>query len=61
MESQNCAFCEKSLEECNTVKLYQKGCDTINQASEKGGDRVEVKKGEPIKNAGGHTQKNIVC
>ena len=33
MESQNCVFCEKSLEEGNTVKLYPKGCDTINQAS----------------------------
>ena len=45
MESQNCVFCEKYGEECNTVKLYQKGSDTINQASEKRGDRIEVKEG----------------
>ena len=43
MESQTCVFCENSLEECNTVKLYQKGCDTINQASKKIGDRIKVK------------------
>ena len=41
-------FCVKSLEECNIVKLYQKGCDTINQASEKMGDSIEVKEGDRI-------------
>ena len=53
----------KSLEECNIVKLYQKGCDTINQASEKMGDSIEVKEGDRIHKeyAGGHTQNNIVC
>ena len=48
MESQNYVFCEKSLEECNTVKLYQKGLDTINQASEKRGDRIKVKEGDKV-------------
>ena len=38
----------KSLEECNTVILYQKGCDTINQASEKMGDSIEVKEGDKV-------------
>ena len=45
MESQNCVFCEKSLEECNTVKLYQKESDTINQTSEKRSDSIKVKEG----------------
>ena len=49
MESQNCVFCEKSLEECNTVKLYQKGLDSINQASEKRGNRIEVKEGDKVR------------
>ena len=49
MESQNCVFCGKSLEESNIyVKLYQKECDTINQASEKMGDSIEVKEGDRI-------------
>ena len=48
MESQKCVFCEKSLKEGNTVKLYQKGCDTINQASEKRGDSSEVKEGDRV-------------
>ena len=46
IESQNCVFCEKSLEVGNTVKLYTKGCDTINKASKKRGDRIEVKEGD---------------
>ena len=48
MDGQNCVFCEKSLEEGNTVKLYLKGCDTINQASKKRGDNIEVKEGDRI-------------
>ena len=45
MESQNCVFCEKSLEDCNTVKLYQKG---INQTSEKRSDSIKVKEGDKV-------------
>ena len=44
MESQNCEFCEKSIAECNSVKLYQKGSDTIKQTSEK--RSIEVKEGD---------------
>ena len=52
----------KSFEDCNTVKLYQKGCVIINHASVKSGDSVEVMEGDKVlKNAGGHTQANIVC
>ena len=52
MESQNCVFCESSLIRGNTVKLYPKGCDTINQVSERRDDSIGVKKEiEPIKNA----------
>ena len=40
MESQNCVFCVKSPKDGNTVK---RGCDTINQASEKICDSIEVK------------------
>ena len=55
-ESQNCAFCVKSLEDGNTVKLYHtRGCDTINQTIEKRDDSIEVKEGDKV-NAGGHTQ-----
>ena len=35
-----------SLKEGNTVKLYQKGCDTDYQANEKKGDSSEVKEGD---------------
>ena len=48
IESQNCVFCEKSLEEGSTVKLYQKGCDTINKASKKRGGSIEVKEGDIV-------------
>ena len=41
MESQNCVFCVKSPEDGNTV---ERGCDTINQASEKRCDSIEVKR-----------------
>ena len=47
MESNLC-ICGNSLEECNTVKLYQKGCETINQASEKRRDSIEVKEGDKV-------------
>ena len=47
MESQNCVFCVKSLKDSNTVKLYQnRGCDTINQASEKRCDSIKAKEGD---------------
>ena len=47
MESQNYVFCVKSPKDGNTVKLYQnRGCDTINQASEKRCDCIEVKEGD---------------
>ena len=46
MESQNCVFCEFSLIRGNTVKLYPKGCDTINQASERRDDSIGVKKSD---------------
>ena len=48
IESQNCVFCEKSLKEGNTVKLYEKGCDTINQASEKRGDSIDMKEADRV-------------
>ena len=48
MKSKNCVFCEKSLEEGNAVKLFQKGCDTINRASKKNGDSIEVKEGDRV-------------
>ena len=45
--------CEESLKEGNIVKLYPKGCETIDQASEKRGDSIEVKEGDRAhKNAG---------
>ena len=61
IESQNCVFCEKSFKDGITVILYPKGCDTINQASEKRGDSIEVKEGDRAhKECRKHTQKNIV-
>ena len=58
MGSQDCAFFEKSLEEGNTVKIYPKGCDTKNQANDKRGGNIEVKKGDRLHtNAGGHTHR----
>ena len=48
MESQNCVFCENLLEESNTVMLYPKRSDTINQASKKKDDSIEVKEGDGV-------------
>ena len=41
MKSQNCVFCEKSLEESNTVKLYQK--DEILSIKQSRKEAIELK------------------
>ena len=58
MESQNCVFLFK---EDNTVKLYPKGFDTFNQASEKRGGSIEVREGDRAhKESRKHAQRTIL-
>ena len=50
MESEECVFCNQPLllEQEETVKLGQKGCNTINTAAEKREDNINVKVGQIV-------------
>ena len=48
MESEKCVFCKKLLSDEETVKLTEKGCNRINNDSDKRDDSITVTVGQIV-------------